>query len=294
MRYGTIIYEVRDELGINNTEMLLLDTVAKLQSASVEHPGWCGAGAAYLTWVLGVDRTTFFRIQKRLEERGMLECLGNGLRRVPQPIVYQLFVKEDAQSSGKTPLPTTTSGKTPLGSGETPLGVVAKRHSSSGKTPPNNTDTTIDTTVAAATKKKRVQPEQKAKRTQAPPNSARPPRPAASVSFSDSGWLSRGVQAFCNEITDRFGQTDADIDHYFNRCKVWSSGPSKGKSSDWPLTAWGFIQGDQENKKLKLVTNHERTANKSKQKPSLTPDQLAENTARVLAERGGFRPPRTN
>jgi hypothetical protein len=278
MRYGTIIYEVRDELGINNTEMLLLDTVAKLQSASVEHPGWCGAGGAYLTWVLGVDRTTFFRIQKRLEERGLIECLGNGLRRVPQSIVYQLFVKDDAQSSGKTPLPTTNSGKTPLG-------VVAKRHSTSGKTPPNNTDNTIDITAAAAKQKNQVPSEKKAKRTQAPPNSARPPRAPRPISFSDSGWLTRGVESFRLELCSRFDIGDADVDYYFGRCKKWSAGASSGKSADWIETAYNFITDDFNNGKLKQ--NSTKTASHGKSKKSgasLTAQQLAEQTQRVLEE----------
>ncbi len=297
MRYGTILYELRDQWGLSNTEMLLIDAISKLQAASVSKPGWCDAGASYLTWVCGVDRTNFFRMQKRLFEKGFLEIMDGGFRRVPQSIVYQLFMKTPASGSGETPLGQTGSGETPLTSGETPLQVVAKRHSSSGETPLYNTDNTMYNTAAAAARKIPSVSKPKAKRTQPPPIPPAPPRDF--VSFEDSGWMQKGIDSFRDALVLRFGDlANVDVGYYFNRCIKWSSGKSSGKSSDWIQTASEFMRGDADQGKLKSISvsnSNQNTSNvngisastSTKRIKRITADELAAQTASFLKSREG-------
>ena len=81
MKYGTILYEVRDDLDLTNNEYLLLDAVRNLQGGR-QTPGWCNASIAY---VAGVNRRNTFKLVERLEQKSLLESGPNpGLRRVSQ------------------------------------------------------------------------------------------------------------------------------------------------------------------------------------------------------------------
>jgi len=106
MKYGTILYEVRDALGLSNNEYLLLDCVSKMQAGGDE-PGWCKASANYLAWVVGIARRNMFPMYRRLEACGLLEIRPtDGAKRAGEAFL-------DAAFRGK--LPQSDSDVTSLG-----------------------------------------------------------------------------------------------------------------------------------------------------------------------------------
>jgi hypothetical protein len=237
MRYGTIIYEIRDSLHLTNNEYLLLDAILKLQAGG-KQPGWCSAGAAFLAAVVGVDRSNFFRMQARLIERGFLEVLPSGLRRVSQVIVNQMFPGDTLESSRETRLPENSR--------ETRLEVVAKRDFSSRETRPDNTDNTDNNTVGTRARKN---PAVGALKKKTPPVPAPPPGRGAAL-FADSPWTvvtpSEWDDAFRAAVP---GLVNVDSAWYYARVRDWSA--TKGATScDWVATARSFAEADLLNGKL--------------------------------------------
>ena len=253
MKFGIILYEVRDAIGITNTEYLFLDAISKLQIAG-KVPGWADASATYLTWVLGVDRRSFFRIQKRLVDFDLLDVLGNGNRRVTQRFASQLLAHKQDLGSDKMPLPA-QSGES---SGVLPLQLVAKRHSTSGKTPPNNTDNTIIVQGAARTRKKPAV-SSKTKKEKAPQIPAVPPTlfaqsPWANTKATAPDWRD-SLQALCEDLPG-----DLDTAYYYTRCRDWSK-TKGGTSADWITTASTFAHDDHRKQKLATLSNINHVSN---------------------------------
>lgn len=260
MKFGIILYEVRDALGITNTEYLFLDAISKLQIAG-RVPGWADASATYLTWVLGVDRRSFFRIQKRLVDFNLLDVLGNGNRRVTQLFASQLLAHKQENGSDKMPLPT-QSGES---SGKTPLEVVAKSHSTSGKTPPNNTDNTIILQCAPRARKK-PSASSKIKKEKAPQVAAAPPAlfansPWANMKATATDWRD-SLQALCEDLPG-----DLDTVYYYTRCRDWSR-TKGGTSADWITTASAFAHDDHRKQKLATLSNNTSHASSNPTTPN--------------------------
>lgn len=73
LRGAYIDLSVRDELKISNNEMILLDSILKLQN-NTKYPGWCFAGRDYLAETVGVEPRSLYRILDKLIKKGLIEA----------------------------------------------------------------------------------------------------------------------------------------------------------------------------------------------------------------------------
>jgi hypothetical protein len=134
-RYGTIIYEVRDALNLNNNQYLLLDAISKLQgSPSSKTPGYCDAGNEYLAAVVGVTLKNLIEMRKRLEADGMLERHPNCKKYRVTSRFYALAFDVEQAGEKVSKLHKKSVETTPLKSVETTL-IYYKE---------NNTDNTVN------------------------------------------------------------------------------------------------------------------------------------------------------
>lgn len=70
--YYVIVPEIRDQLGLDNNQAVLLDAIYKLSYNHRNETGWCYASKEYLAKLVGVKRSTMFAHLKTLEDKGLL------------------------------------------------------------------------------------------------------------------------------------------------------------------------------------------------------------------------------
>jgi hypothetical protein len=272
MRYGTVIYEIRDALGVSNSEYLLLDAIFKLQGSNEQFKGWCNASAAYLAYVAGIARRNIFHVYTRLEQMQLLEFAQhpNGrdtLKRATAKFTQMAILGESEIVTKRHH----NGDETSLYANSDETSLVTKRHyngdetspSDSDETSPNNTvnNTILHTRVHNAQK---PQPSTAKKEKKAPPISPRPPvrahrqpenRPVGEsvpVPFAGSDIEKAGPEKFRTILLESGVSDQVDTWYYFDRLKYWSA-TKGGKSADWLATAKFFISDDQKKSKLHTI-----------------------------------------
>lgn len=261
MKFGTILYEVRDALGITNNEYLLLDAVCKLQNNQAT-PGWCNASAAYLAWVVGISRRNIFPLYDRLVSRNLLEIRpSDSAKRVTQSFVKAAITGDVASLYDETSLvmPRHRSGDV------TSLPPVMLHHQSSDVASPNNTDNTVDRTfiVQSETRAQKKQPSSKSEKTKkASIGRGGPAAPReTAVPFAQSPFAAMTLVDWCTALNAACADMNIpniDTAWYYGRVRDWSA--TKGaRSADWIATARTFILSDQ--KKNALVTIQSASSN---------------------------------
>lgn len=293
MKYGTILYEVRDALRITTNEYLFLDAVMKLEK-NERNPGWCDAGAAYLAWVVGISRRNIFPMYERLEKRGLLTLQPNGahetLKKVAQlfadavhkqdvSFLYDAFPTEkQAKSSGVTS-PVMLHHHSDV----TSPSVVMLHHQGSDVTSPASSDVTspnkdinntliitVDNDVARARKTPPPTPP-KTKKTETEKQTPTPPKPTQPAQPRALPW--RSSPEFQGGA-DKFGQAlrgrgilpeNLDVEYYFGRGAEWSDN-STAKTGTAPVAAdWlgkihGWAVADMNAGKLRIIQQVQHTA----------------------------------
>lgn len=251
MKFGTILYEVRDALGITNNEYLLLDAVCKLQNNPTT-PGWCNASAAYLAWVVGISRRNVFPLYDRLVSRNLLEIRpSDSAKRVTQAFVKAAITGDVASLYDETSL---VMQRHRSGDVTSPPPVML-HHQSGDVASPNNTDNTIDRTfiVQRETRAQKKQPASRSEKTKkASIGRGGPAAPREiPVLFADSIWSSSDSVLWATALLAACPIECLDTHWYFCRVRDWSA-EKGGKSFDWIATARKFALDDQ--RKNKLVT----------------------------------------
>lgn len=86
--YATLLYEVREKLGITWIEYVYLDMVYHLSKE-----GWCYKSLDNCGKDLGLDRSNVYRMRKRLIEKGLLKKSIKG--HVKTTVVYAKCIRSD-------------------------------------------------------------------------------------------------------------------------------------------------------------------------------------------------------
>lgn len=282
MKFGTILYEVRDALGITNNEYLLLDAVCKLQNNPAT-PGWCNASAAYLAWVVGISRRNVFPLYDRLVSRNLLEIRpSDSAKRVTQAFVKAAITGDVASLYDETSL---VMQRHRSGDVTSPPPVML-HHQSGDVASPNNTDNTIDRTfiVQRETRAQKKQPASKSEKTKKASigrGGTAAPRENA-VLFSESVWISAQPVQWATALLAACPIECLDAHWYYCRVRDWSA-EKGGKSFDWIATARKFALDDQ--RKNKLVTIQSASSNGNSTNSGNNPSGNSSTTDRAAAER---------
>ena len=282
MKYGTILYEVRDDLDLTNNEYLLLDAVRNLQGGR-QTPGWCNASITYLAYVAGVNRRNTFKLVERLEQKSLLESGPNpGLRRVSQTFENAIINRKklDLYDANATKEVVSKRHQSVAAGGveKTPE-VVSKRHqdwcrkdTTTGveKTPNITVYNTVDntlyndvverktTTTTPPSKKIKTETE---KQTPAPPPPTQPAQPPA-LPWRSSPEFQGGADKFGQALRGRgeFPQ-NLDTDYYFDRAGSWSDKKETAPvSRDWAGDIAGWVKRDKNTGKMALITPEQPAA----------------------------------
>jgi len=290
MKYGTILYEVRDALRITTNEYLFLDAVMKLEK-NERNPGWCDAGAAYLAWVVGISRRNIFPMYERLEKRGLLTLQPNGahetLKKVAQlfadavhkqdvSFLYDAFPTEKQAKSSDVTSPVTLHHHSDV----TSPSVVMLHHQGSDVTSPASSDVTspnkdinntliitVDNDVARARKTTPPTPPKNIKKTETEkpaPTTPKPIQPAQppALPWRSSPEFQAGADKFGQALRGRgdFPQ-NLDTDYYFDRAGSWSDKKETAPvSRDWIGDMAGWVKRDKNTGKMALITPEQPAA----------------------------------
>ena len=291
MKYGTILYEVRDALRITTNEYLLLDAVMKLEK-NERKPGWCDAGAAYLAWVVGINRRNIFPMYERLEKRGLLTLQPNGphetLKKVAQlfadavhkqdvSFLYDAFPTEKQAKSSDVTSPVMLHHHSDV----TSPSVVMLHHQGSDVASPVSGDVTSPnkdinntliitinndvveqkTTTPPPTSKKieKIEIEKRA------PPQTQPAQPPA-LPWRSSPEFQAGADKFGQALRGRgILPENLDVEYYFGRGAEWSDN-STAKTGTAPVAAdWlgkinGWAGADMNAGKLRIIQQVQHTA----------------------------------
>lgn len=284
MKYGTILYEVRDDLDLTNNEYLLLDAVRNLQGGR-QTPGWCNASIAYLAYVAGVNRRNTFKLVERLEQKSLLESGPNpGLRRVSQTFENAIINRKklDLYDANATKEVVSKRHQSVAAGGveKTPE-VVSKRHqdwcrkdTTTGveKTPNITVYNTVDNTLYNdVVEQKTTTPPPTSKKIEkieiekrAPPQT-QPAQPPA-LPWRSSPEFQAGADKFGQALRGRgILPENLDVEYYFGRGAEWSDN-STAKTGTAPVAAdWlgkihGWAVADMNAGKLRIIQQVQHTA----------------------------------
>lgn len=275
MRYGTIIYDVRDALNISEAEYLLLDCVCKMQAAP-DAGGRCHAGSAYLAYVAGVTQRRVFDMMKRLQNKGLLIINPDNTKQVARiffdmaiagdvSVLEDLLQKKeakkshDATSSPMTPRhnPYDATSDNPMTPRHNPYDATS--YSSTSKALVDKTF--IEREYTHASKKN-----QKFKKQE----SGEGEKVNTLVClFRETEYFKGGAAGraeFEKDLKAAGCPDNVDFDYYFNRALLWSD-EREAKSANWGAKVAGFVAGDRSNGKMIIkAQTHEAGTSKYKVK----------------------------
>jgi hypothetical protein len=273
MKFGTIIYDVRDKLDISNGEYLLLDCVSKLQSAPNSN-GRCRAAASYLAYVAGVTTRRVFPMMDRLKEKGLLIVHPDNSKEVAS-IFYDMAIAGNLAAfeeilGKKEGVDTHDATSYPMTPRHTPHD-VASYPPMTPRHPPHDVASHSSTNIVQVGKtlirREYTHATEKNQFFKKQENVEGEKAPSIVCLFRECNYFKGGAAgraAFEADLKAAGCPDSTDFEYYFNRILSWSDDKA-AKSANWGVKAAQFVIGDRQNgKMITKAATHEAAAPKYK------------------------------